>query len=99
MLSNVRKTYDFLLIILGGLLFLFDLIYEPHVQNVLASSFDSFKRKKTFKPRVEKAKKTYNSDSLFSLIHSVKNVEYVYIILLAVNSFMENVNSIKSNRL
>ena len=35
-------------------------------------------------------KGVYESDSLFSLIHSSKNVEYVYLILLGVNSFMEN---------
>lgn len=69
-------------------------IWEPYVLKNIKFSFKS-------ETKIEKSKRDYmnrlqfSKESLCSFMNSVVNIEFVYIILVGINKFMENYNNDK----
>ena len=67
-------------------------LIEPYVLKNFKKDL-SFKKTETKSRRIDSNRKQFSKESLCSFINSAVNIEFVYLILVGINKFMDNYNS------
>ena len=67
-------------------------LLEPYVMINFKKDI-SFRRTETISKRIDSNKVQFSKESLCSFLNSAVNIEFVYLILVGINKFMDNYNS------